>query len=185
MATQLENEFDQAMVGLCDRACVEAGYSGTELRDMVAERGGLNAARILLEDLAVSEGFRALWQRNRLDLTVEALVLIPKWRDLFGDAELATARQRLAKCLRDDAPRNGGIRAAAPLNRITINPAQCGGRPCVRGMRIRVVDVLEQLAAGLSAAEVVQDFPDLDLEDIRACLVYAATQADGPTRGAA
>ncbi|HEY1171134.1 MAG TPA: DUF433 domain-containing protein [Verrucomicrobiae bacterium] len=56
------------------------------------------------------------------------------------------------------------------MERITINPAQCGGRPCVRGMRIRVVDVLDLLANGLSAAQVVEELPDLELEDVQACL---------------
>lgn len=67
-----------------------------------------------------------------------------------------------------------------PLNRITVNPAQCGGRPCVRGLRIRVTDVLELLAAGLSEAEVLKELPDLVAEDVRACLVFAARNNDHP-----
>jgi uncharacterized protein (DUF433 family) len=59
------------------------------------------------------------------------------------------------------------------MNRITINPAQCGGRPCIRGMRIRVVDVLDLLANGLSPAQVLEELPDLEAEDIRACVQYA------------
>lgn len=58
--------------------------------------------------------------------------------------------------------------------RITVNPEQCGGRPCVRGMRIRVCDVLDLLAAGLSAADVLAELPDLEPDDIVACLAYAA-----------
>jgi uncharacterized protein (DUF433 family) len=61
-----------------------------------------------------------------------------------------------------------------PLNRITINPAQCGGRPCVRGMRIRVSDVLDLLASGLSEAQVLAELPDLEPLDIRACLIFAS-----------
>jgi len=64
------------------------------------------------------------------------------------------------------------------LDRITFNPKQCGGRPCIRGMRIRVVDVLDLLAAGVSEAEILKDFPDLVAEDIRASLQYAAAQAN-------
>jgi len=48
------------------------------------------------------------------------------------------------------------------IDRITINPEQCGGRPCIRGMRIRVVDVLDMLAAGLSAEQILEEMPDLD-----------------------
>jgi len=58
--------------------------------------------------------------------------------------------------------------------RITFNPKQCGGRACIRGMRIRVVDILEMLAEGVSQQEILQDFPDLEAEDIQACLHFAA-----------
>jgi uncharacterized protein (DUF433 family) len=64
------------------------------------------------------------------------------------------------------------------LGRITFDPEQCGGRPCIRGMRIRVKDVLEMLAGGASEAQILEDFPDLEAEDIRACLQYAAIQAN-------
>lgn len=60
------------------------------------------------------------------------------------------------------------------LDRITFNPDQCGGRPCIRGMRIRVNDVLDMLAAGVSEQEILEDFPYLEPEDFRACLEYAA-----------
>src|SRR5476651_2208691 len=63
------------------------------------------------------------------------------------------------------------------LDRITFNPKQCGGRPCIRGMRIRVVDVLDLLAAGVSEKEILEDYSDLEAEDIRACLQYASAQA--------
>jgi uncharacterized protein (DUF433 family) len=58
--------------------------------------------------------------------------------------------------------------------RITFNPGQCGGRPCIRGMRIRVSDILAMLAEGVSAETILSDFPDLELEDIKACLRFAA-----------
>ena len=61
------------------------------------------------------------------------------------------------------------------LDRITINPAQCGGRPCIRGMRIRVTDILSLLAAGASIEEVLRDYPYLEREDILACFAYAAS----------
>jgi uncharacterized protein (DUF433 family) len=60
------------------------------------------------------------------------------------------------------------------LDRITFNPEQCSGRPCIRGMRIRVKDVLEMLASGASQEDILRDFPDLEAEDIRACLQYAS-----------
>jgi uncharacterized protein (DUF433 family) len=58
--------------------------------------------------------------------------------------------------------------------KITVNSAVCGGRPCVRGMRIRVSDVLDLLANGLSPVEIVDELPDLELADIQACLQYVA-----------
>jgi uncharacterized protein (DUF433 family) len=64
------------------------------------------------------------------------------------------------------------------LDRITFNPDQCGGRPCFRGMRIRVKDVLEMLAAGVGEPEILTDFPSLEAEDIRACLEFAAMEMD-------
>ncbi len=64
------------------------------------------------------------------------------------------------------------------LKRITIEPGKCGGRPCVRGMRIRVVDVLELLSSGAEYAEILQDYPDLEHEDILACIEFAARQTD-------
>ncbi|MFM7182290.1 MAG: DUF433 domain-containing protein [Verrucomicrobiales bacterium] len=65
-------------------------------------------------------------------------------------------------------------------DRITFNPEQCGGRPCIRGMRIRVKDVLDLLAAGVPQAEILEDFPYLEPADIQACLDYAASQIDHP-----
>ncbi|MBP9664814.1 MAG: DUF433 domain-containing protein [Pyrinomonadaceae bacterium] len=69
--------------------------------------------------------------------------------------------------------------------RITINPNQCGGRPCIRGMRIRVSDVLELLANGLSKEEILDEMPDLEIEDIHAVLAYAARRFDHPVLPAA
>jgi uncharacterized protein (DUF433 family) len=66
------------------------------------------------------------------------------------------------------------------LNRITVNPAQCGGRPCIRGMRIRVKDILELLAAGVPEPEILGDYPYLEPQDIRAALEFAAVQNDHP-----
>jgi len=60
------------------------------------------------------------------------------------------------------------------LARITIKPEQCHGWPCIRGMRIRVADVLGMLANGISAEEILHDFPDLEPDDIRACLAYGS-----------
>jgi uncharacterized protein (DUF433 family) len=66
------------------------------------------------------------------------------------------------------------------MNRSKINPGQCGGRPCIRAMRIRVQDVLDRLAAGATQPEILADFPDLEAEDIQACLAYAARYFDQP-----
>lgn len=66
------------------------------------------------------------------------------------------------------------------INRITVNPRQCGGRPCVRGMRIRVSDVLDLLASGLTREQVLEELPDLEAGDIEACLRFASRRLDYP-----
>jgi len=66
------------------------------------------------------------------------------------------------------------------LNRITQIPGQCGGRPCIRGMRIRVTDILEMLAENVDTSEMLDAFPDLELADIQACLIFAARRTDFP-----
>ncbi|MBW3655907.1 MAG: DUF433 domain-containing protein [Gemmatimonadetes bacterium] len=66
------------------------------------------------------------------------------------------------------------------LDRITVNPAQCGGRPCIRGYRIRVIDVLDLLGAGLSVDEVLEEFENLEREDIQAVMQYASLRMRSP-----
>ena len=70
------------------------------------------------------------------------------------------------------------------LDRITVNPRLCGGRPCIRGLRVRVSDVLDLLAAGLSAAEIVDELPYLELEDVEASLRYASQTLREPAKAA-
>lgn len=69
-------------------------------------------------------------------------------------------------------------------DRITVNPKPCGGRPCVRGVRIRVADVIDLLATGLSPQNVIADLPDLTLEDVQACLRYASRRLNHPVLAA-
>jgi uncharacterized protein (DUF433 family) len=72
------------------------------------------------------------------------------------------------------------------LERITFNPNHCGGKPCIRNMRIRVTDVIELLANGLTPEQIViEELPDLEPEDITACLLYAAIKLNHPVLQAA
>jgi uncharacterized protein (DUF433 family) len=66
------------------------------------------------------------------------------------------------------------------LERITVNPKQCGGRPCIRGMRIRVSDVLDLFAAGLTTEKILEELPDLEADDVKACMVFARRRIDHP-----
>jgi uncharacterized protein (DUF433 family) len=66
------------------------------------------------------------------------------------------------------------------LQRITVNPKQCGARPCIRGMRIRVSDVLDFFAAGLTAKKILEELPDLEPDDVKACMLYARRRIDHP-----
>jgi len=74
---------------------------------------------------------------------------------------------------------------ASILNRITVNPNQCGGKPCVRGMRIRVTDVLDLISNGLTNEQILAEMPDLEKDDIVACLKYAAAKINHPVLHAA
>lgn len=96
MTGELENRFDAAMMDIYRRAKAEVHYNATRYFQMLSEHRGLETARILLHSPGVSEGYTALWERGRLDLTVEALIHDhPEFHALFTDAERETARRRL------------------------------------------------------------------------------------------
>ena len=80
---------------------------------------------------------------------------------------------------------SGALNYSSAMNRITLDPEQCGGRPCIRGMRIRVTDVLDLLSNGLTSQQVLEELPDLELEDIQACLQYASRKLNHPVLVAA
>jgi uncharacterized protein (DUF433 family) len=82
------------------------------------------------------------------------------------------------------AASDGGVAMTYISDRITVDPEQCGGRPCIRGMRIRVTDVLDLLASGLTPAQVLEELPDLESEDIAASLRFASRRLDHPTLAA-
>lgn len=93
-ADDLQTEFHQEMLRIYAEASV-FGYRPTYFLRMVNEQGGLTAARKLLRDGTVSDGFVRLWQEGRLDISVEAVVLDPQWRGMFTSDELAVAQMRL------------------------------------------------------------------------------------------
>lgn len=72
----------------------------------------------------------------------------------------------------------GKVSTMKLLDRITVEPGKCGGRPCIRGLRVRVTDVRGMLAEGVTAEEILRDFPYLEPDDIKAALAYAARQSD-------
>ncbi len=95
MATDLEKQFHVAMIDIYKRAKSDVGYNATRFLRMVSEHGGLETAKILIRSNAVSEGYIALHDRQRLDLTVEAVMLDRQWWPLFSDAERRIAIKRL------------------------------------------------------------------------------------------
>ena len=95
MTSNLEKEFDEAMMDIYRRADREAKYKASRFLQMLNEHRGLATAQLLLHSSNVSEGYTALWERGRLDLTVEALILQSKWCTLFDDGERELARERL------------------------------------------------------------------------------------------
>jgi hypothetical protein len=96
MAEQLDIEFNEAMLDIYRKAKSEAKYNAQRFLQMVVEHGGLEAARMLIHSETVSEGYAALWERGRLDLTVEAMILeTQKYHSLFTEDELQVCSQRL------------------------------------------------------------------------------------------
>ena len=93
--TKLEHEFDQAMINVYRTAKEECDYNATRFLDMLHDYGGIETAHRLLGGTEPQFGFTKLWERGRLDITVECLVLNPRFQALFEDHELETARQRL------------------------------------------------------------------------------------------
>ena len=93
---QLINEFDEAMHGIYRRALSEAGYKASIFLNMLFAHRGVETARRLIHSPNISDGYTALWERKRLDLTVEALIYDnEKWHSLFTPEELAICRKRL------------------------------------------------------------------------------------------
>ena len=95
MSSQVERRFHRKMVEIYQRADSECGYRPTRFLQMVNERGGLAAARDLLHAARPAEGLSILWEHQRLDLSVEALVREELWRSLFTPEEIAEAEKRL------------------------------------------------------------------------------------------
>ncbi len=92
----LESDFDDAMHEIYLRALKEARYRATRFFQMLSEHRGLRTAQMLVNAATVSEGYTALWELGRLDLTVEAMILEhPRWHSLFTAAELEVCRRRL------------------------------------------------------------------------------------------
>lgn len=93
---QLINEFDEAMYGIYNRALSEASYKASIFLNMLSAHRGVETARRLIHSPNISDGYTALWERKRLDLTVEALIYDnEKWHPLFTPDELAICRKRL------------------------------------------------------------------------------------------
>jgi hypothetical protein len=97
MNKELEARFDEAMMDVYRRALNECDYKATRFLRMLHEHRGLETARILLHASKVSEGYVALWERKRLDLTVEAVILTSEWNSLFSEQDREIARKRLAE----------------------------------------------------------------------------------------
>ena len=93
----IEARFDDAMMNVYRRALNECHYNAARFLQMLYAHRGLETARILLHASKVSEGYVALWERKRLDLTVESVILAAEWRCLFSELEREIARKRLAE----------------------------------------------------------------------------------------
>ena len=97
MSTEIEQRFEAIIIETCRRTLKETGHRTTRFLQMFHEIGGLRTAQELLATERVTEGYIAMWELGRLDLTIEALILKPEWHALFTDAEREVARERLKK----------------------------------------------------------------------------------------
>ena len=95
MTESIESLFDKAMMDIYRKALKEAHYDARRFLQMLLEHHGIETARRLLYSSHVSEGYTALYERQRLDLTVEALIMRPEWNELFTDEDREIARKRL------------------------------------------------------------------------------------------
>jgi hypothetical protein len=94
---ETERRFNRAMVAIYETAKRELGYNATRFLQMLSEHGGVATAKRLLWTDAPSDGFTTLWTHGRLDLTVEAHVLLPEYENLFGEEDRQKARERLER----------------------------------------------------------------------------------------
>ena len=100
MASPLETQFNEAMLDIYRKAKSEAKYNAIRFLQMVTDHGGIETAHILINSPTVSDGYTALWERGRLDLTVESMILEnEKFHELFSEEELAICRERLSQYL--------------------------------------------------------------------------------------
>lgn len=100
MASPLETQFNEAMLDIYRKAKSEAKYTAIRFLQMVTDHGGIETAHILINSPTVSDGYTALWERGRLDLTVESMILEnEKFHELFSEEELAICRERLSQYL--------------------------------------------------------------------------------------
>ena len=97
---------------------------------------------------------------------------------MYRKASIGLTKRETPECV--DKLQIRGYVMSKSIDRITFNPDQCGGRPCIRGMRIRVTDVLDLLAGGLSFNEILAEMPDLEYEDIVASIQFATRRIDHP-----
>lgn len=97
MSADIERRFEETILETCRRTLKETGHRTTRFLQMFHDIGGLRTVQELLATERVTEGYIAMWEKKRLDLTVEALILKPEWHALFTDAEREVARERLKK----------------------------------------------------------------------------------------
>ncbi|MFE9881932.1 hypothetical protein [Streptomyces sp. NPDC005784] len=123
MTSEAERQFHRAMVLGVKRLKREIGYSATRFMEMVGELGGAEAARQLLRGRDASDGFTTLWEHGRLEMSVEAFVLLPWYRELFTEEQLETARRRLREH-RFDVERFLGTSTQSPPAWVASDPSQ-------------------------------------------------------------
>ncbi|MFF5878298.1 hypothetical protein ACIQ9M_05955 [Streptomyces californicus] len=125
MTSEAERQFHRAMALGVERLKREIGYNATRFMEMVGELGGAGAARQLLRGRDASDGFTTLWEHERLDMSVEAFVLLPWYRELFTEEQLEAAGRRLREH-RFDVERFLRASTQSPPAWVAPDPTQAG-----------------------------------------------------------
>jgi len=162
-----ESTFQEILAGRMKIGRLDRDWAATRLLEYAPYREIVR----MLGFPALIEGWPAWRSRIRSESRKRGFDFLAEWIPQRHPELLSSTENPITMNDSEDSLR---YRLADYRDRITIEPGKRGGKPCIRGLRITVSDVLDYLASGMSEQQILEDFPDLTVEDIRACLAFAA-----------